>query len=413
MNRILILLAMLVVGAPAGAWACAYGSFGSSEQFKSSDRTQYRLLCDYQLCSLSIADDGAWGAGSGFNETNAANCSLASCRANSDYPETCQVVDLNQESDFIKSVNFGNQRNAAESPKEKVCYDAYHEEYGEAKWRDMVDATRNQSTGYAANKPLYADFHQLTIRCASFLSADSTTWIGNDTSQYLVTVDRTTDEYEECYSAVHSEGLRVGNRVHNKWSDVVEDAWSGNASSAAPALLNQCSPFLSSDQLTWTAPLPEELNGQSEEATKVARIPEATQGSASVDLEFWQSKTFQRAIARQIAAAMVEDDQPVQKTIDLSGYWKLEHTIASSAGTVEPYTLILQLKQDGNSVSSLKVVELPTAEGIPCNGNGGSFDIDGEINGNVFAGTISSANLDGRFSLTGNHKELAGTYNSR
>jgi hypothetical protein len=105
--------------------------------------------------------------------------------------------------------------------------------------------------------------------------------------------------------------------------------------------------------------------------------------------------------------------EAIDKIINLSGYWQVEHAIGSSTGAVEPYTLIVQLEQDGNSVSSVTVVEFQTSGSISCNGNGGPFAVNGTINGDAFAGTMRSANLDGRFSLTGDHKELKGTYNSR
>ncbi len=290
MKHILILLAsLLVVGTPVSASACAYGSFGSSEQFKSSDKTQYRLLCDYQLCSLSIADDGAWGAGSGFNEKVAAKCSLESCRANSDYPETCQVVDLNQESDFIK------------------------------KFHTPSEVAETQSIETETD----------TLSEADAISVELEFW-------------------QSVKDSDNPDMLRA----------YLEHYPNGKFRSLAQIKLKQLA------------------------------------GSEEAD-------------------ATVSIDEPVKQTIDLSGYWEVEHTIGSSAGAVEPYTLIVQLAQDGNSVSSVTVVELQTAESIPCNGNGGPLDVNGTINGDVFTGTIRSANLDSRFSLTGDHNELTGTYNSR
>ena len=164
---------------------------------------------------------------------------------------------------------------------------------------------------------------------------------------------------------------------------------------------------------------------------------------SSIEIEFWQSvkdsdnadmlrayleefpngkfKSLAKIKIKQLTGGEEEvttaststSAEAIDKIIDLSGYWEVEHTIESSAGAVEPYTLIVQLAQDGNSVSSVTVVELQTSESIPCNGNGGPFDVNGAINGDAFTGTIRSANLDSRFSLTGDHKELTGTYNSR
>jgi S1-C subfamily serine protease len=102
MNRILILLAGLLVGTPASASNCAYGTLGSSEVFTESDAAQYKLICDYHDCGLAVDDDGAWGVGCAFLPARAEAFSINECQKHSSKPATCRVVDLNQQSDFLK-----------------------------------------------------------------------------------------------------------------------------------------------------------------------------------------------------------------------------------------------------------------------------------------------------------------------
>ena len=104
MKQILILLAsLLVVGNPASVAACGYGAFGSADAFLPSDALDYKLLCDYVDCGLAVDEYGAWGAGCGFNVGNAEASSVRECQRHSSKPVTCRVVDLNQQSDFIKN----------------------------------------------------------------------------------------------------------------------------------------------------------------------------------------------------------------------------------------------------------------------------------------------------------------------
>jgi hypothetical protein len=103
MKRILILLAsLLVVGNRASVASCGYGAFGSADAFLPSDASDYKLLCDYVDCGLAVDEYGAWGAGCGFTLGNAEASSVRECQRHSSKPVTCRVVDLNQQSDFIK-----------------------------------------------------------------------------------------------------------------------------------------------------------------------------------------------------------------------------------------------------------------------------------------------------------------------
>ena len=278
--------------------------------------------------------------------------------------------------------------------------------------------------------------------CDPYISDDKFTWIGGKPEDSVGTRVRLKD-YEECYAAFHNpKPYTFGSPTIKTWSDAIKHSTSGNNTKPeVDALKELCRSFVSEDHLTWTAPSPEQLNATPSETNSTDTLSEAD--AISVELEFWQSvkdsdnadmlraylehypngkfKSLAKIKIKQLTAGEEKattastsmSEESINKIIDLSGYWELEHTIESSAGAVEPYTLIVQLEQDGNLVSSVTVVELQTSESISCNASGGSFEVNGAINSDAFTGTIRSANLDGRFSLTGDHKELKGTYNSR
>jgi hypothetical protein len=172
MNRILILLAGLVLGmGPELTSACqgSYGCPGSKKEFQSADLLEYRLLCNYEKCALSIADDGAWGASTGFTNAKTITSSLQICRQYSDAPETCKILDVNGESDFIK--NFENptesvqQVNTASSRiSEQECLKEFRREGGR-KWKYFVQWGTHLwlSPG----------------DCDAYVSEDRLTWIGS------------------------------------------------------------------------------------------------------------------------------------------------------------------------------------------------------------------------------------------
>jgi hypothetical protein len=320
MKRILILLAgLFLVGISQVSSACYY-DIGSKQGFDSAALYEYQLICNSSNhCSLSISDDGAWGASTNGTLAGVGFCGVAECQQYSSQPDTCRVVDVDQESDFIK--NFENPPESVqqvntvrlETPEESFCYKTYHEEYGEAKWLEMLRTIRIKGAGAGSGvfaNPVYSEFDELTIRCAPYLSADSTTWIGKDAPHYLVIVDRTIEEYDECYSAFHDPAPHVfGSPIIRTWSDAISHSNQGtNTRPAVDSLKSLCNPFLSSDQLTWTAPLPEELETQSEIENQIASSPKAiktidpsepkapgvvdsqpTEADKNIELEFWQS----------------------------------------------------------------------------------------------------------------------------
>jgi hypothetical protein len=126
--------------------------------------------------------------------------------------------------------------------------------------------------------------------------------------QFLADANRTLVEFEECFAVVHGEEFRLEGRIFANWARVVEQSGGVNDDSVATPLVWKCTPFLSGDYLTWTAPLPAELTEQSEEASQVATILEPTktidppepqssevvesqptEADKNIELEFWQS----------------------------------------------------------------------------------------------------------------------------
>jgi hypothetical protein len=357
--------------------------------------------------------------------------------------------------------------------REKICFEEFHKDSGRI-WRNFIDIGTHPFLS-PGECDAYVSADRLTWIGGKLdhqaLTSDS------DGSFDLSKLGRTPEDFTECYSMVHTtDPIKLEGRLFSRWHDIVDHASGGtNINPAVAAIIELCRPFLSADTRVWSVPSPEKLRDQLVKTSSKAAI--ANPEAISVELEFWQSvkdsdnadmlrayleeypdgkfkslaqiklnvligisKTeyFWCATKSAVAKHTKEScDQlggksfdnkdsalnekkrlnagksTIDKAINLSGYWEVEHTISSSAGALEPYTLIVQLEQDGNSVSSVTVVELQTSESIPCNDNGGRFDVNGVINGDAFTGTIVSANLDSRFSLTGDHKELTGTYNSR
>ena len=101
MNRILILLASLLVAAPALALYEANGTV-----FDEQEREHYivhKCFYDELCCALAISKDGSFGTATHNHPESAKYNALLQCRRIASKPETCEIVDVNAESDFIKS----------------------------------------------------------------------------------------------------------------------------------------------------------------------------------------------------------------------------------------------------------------------------------------------------------------------
>jgi hypothetical protein len=124
----------------------------------------------------------------------------------------------------------------------------------------------------------------------------------------LVSAGRTQEQYDECYSAFHSRNTIIGGRLYAGWKEIIDHAFADLGGIETAALAQQCTPFLSADYLTWTAPLPNELQEKSLQENQVATIPDSTktidppktqlpevvdsqptEADKNIDLEFWQS----------------------------------------------------------------------------------------------------------------------------
>ena len=73
-------------------WACEF-STGSTGSGASPT---------HLICAFALADDQAWGFFSGSTKDRAVQMALINCRRASSVPDSCQIVDLNLESQFIK-----------------------------------------------------------------------------------------------------------------------------------------------------------------------------------------------------------------------------------------------------------------------------------------------------------------------
>jgi hypothetical protein len=85
---------------------------------------------------------------------------------------------------------------------------------------------------------------------------------------------------------------------------------------------------------------------------------------------------------------------------------------SGNSNELAPYTLIVDIKQEGNSVVSTEVWERVTLNSIKCS-LGHPMTVTGTVEGNSFKGTIRSEILEGRFQMSGDHDRLSGTYTSR
>jgi hypothetical protein len=101
MKRILILLASLLLAGPPAALAEENG-----QSFDSATKKQYvRDKCVYDdlTCVLAISTDGAYGIAVEGNRETAKYNAVRQCQLAAAQPDSCQIVDVNGESEFIKS----------------------------------------------------------------------------------------------------------------------------------------------------------------------------------------------------------------------------------------------------------------------------------------------------------------------
>ena len=106
MKHILILLASWLVATPSfgmGIGSELTDSYGAV--FNEQDRNLYvNHSCYYDnfWCALAMSKDGAFGLSTQRLKRKATYKALRQCRIVANKPETCEIVDINAESDFIK-----------------------------------------------------------------------------------------------------------------------------------------------------------------------------------------------------------------------------------------------------------------------------------------------------------------------
>jgi hypothetical protein len=106
MNRILILLAGLFFAITLYAHEGATLLIGTDGLTASDLRTYQANLCNGEpFCVLVIAKDGAWGASGRHSKDAAVADAIGACKSVSTMPASCEVMDVNGESDFIKNIS--------------------------------------------------------------------------------------------------------------------------------------------------------------------------------------------------------------------------------------------------------------------------------------------------------------------
>jgi len=107
MNRILILLAsLLVVAPPAEVLGGDSDEWASGKSLSTFDKSAYQRLCNHSNCFLAVDDSGLWVSGGGFgygsSATDHSEKVLYRCRQMSKIPSSCKVLDRFGESEFIQ-----------------------------------------------------------------------------------------------------------------------------------------------------------------------------------------------------------------------------------------------------------------------------------------------------------------------
>ncbi len=167
MKRILILLAMLVVGNVYATWKLSNGI--GWEKF---DLATYKAGCHQAGCVLVSDIDGRWfflwnSSNGVYGEAIRARA-VAQCQMESKRPSTCQIVDENLESDFVK--NFQNpsesvqQASSSTRVTEQECFDEFHREGGRL-WKNFVEWENHMWLSPSD--------------CDAYVSEDRLTWIGS------------------------------------------------------------------------------------------------------------------------------------------------------------------------------------------------------------------------------------------
>ena len=130
--------------------------------------------------------------------------------------------------------------------------------------------------------------------------------------QFFSETRTTKSQYQKCYAWFNAEKFSYDGFFFRNWGEVIRDAESGHSAGqrlvVAVELVYLCNAFLGPYRLSWTAPLPNELQEQSSQENQVAAIPDSTktidppktqlpevvdsqptEADKNIELEFWQS----------------------------------------------------------------------------------------------------------------------------
>tara|TARA_E500000331_G_C17227326_1_gene700916 strand:- start:10 stop:1758 length:1749 start_codon:yes stop_codon:yes gene_type:complete len=273
----------LLVASPAIALYETNGTVFNKEE--SKQYVTHKCYYDEMTCALAISSDGAFGTSTQHHAESAKTDALRQCRMVASKPETCKIVDVNAESDFIAglteqktsldttSVDLEFWQTVKESDDEEMLK-AYLLEFPNGKFRSLAtiklkrlaaseDADTSKTTVSRAvmsqvEKGCYEAFHQDNgqwwqqkilrsgdidasfdlIACLPFLSSDMREWIGSSAVQltdqgsktqnsgsqkeFFESANRTEDEYRKCNSWFFAEGFEYDDVRFKNWADVLD-----------------------------------------------------------------------------------------------------------------------------------------------------------------------------------------------
>jgi hypothetical protein len=255
MTRFLILLASLVLVGPI------YGqidgdikliSYPHQKEYVEWGITQY----PESHVALAVSNNG-WGSGSGSSVAVAKKWAIKGCKKHS-RGRPCLVADI----DF----------------------------------KNISPQLFKKYVGLKSNKPSAA-VERDSINAQTNL----------DSLRVLTKLGRTQEQYEECYTTVHATNLMLEGRTFKNWQRVVKQAQGVNDDSVTAPLILKCKPFLSADYLTWTAPLPGELQEQFSQGNQVVTVSQATEQDCSLEFHKHGGLDWRRAVAANLADGPVDD----------------------------------------------------------------------------------------------------------
>ena len=110
MKRLLTLLFLFLPIMPVHATGSLYGIAFFGKPFSTERARDYLKLKEasmhYEFVALALASDNAYGGGQDANLKDAKAEAIRGCQRASIRPDTCEIVDVNVESEFMKKWKF-------------------------------------------------------------------------------------------------------------------------------------------------------------------------------------------------------------------------------------------------------------------------------------------------------------------